>query len=49
MQPKWLKAVVEVARMRLEPTSWEVLLEQLELLSNLWELMKSQLEELKEL
>ena len=36
VQPKWLKLVVKV--MRGELTTWEVLLEQLELLRELWDL-----------
>ena len=41
MQPKQLKLIVEVMGMRLELTTWEVLLEQSELLGNLWGLMMS--------
>ena len=47
VQPKQLKAIVEVAGMTPELTMLEVLLEQLELLSDLRGLMTSQLEELK--
>ena len=46
-QPKQLKPIVEVSGMRLEPTTQEVLLEHLELLGDVWGLLKSQLEELK--
>ena len=41
MQPKWLKPVVEV--MKGEPTTQEVLLEQSELLGELWDLQARQL------
>ena len=43
-QPKWLKLVVEVMGMRGEPTMWEVLLEQLELLRELRDLKARHLE-----
>ena len=49
VQPNQLKTVVEATEMRPEPTTWEILLEQSELLGDLWGLMRSQLEELKEL
>ena len=43
-QPKWLKPVVEVMEMRGELTIQERLLEQLELLGELWDLQARQLE-----
>ena len=42
-QPKRLKAVVEggpSTQLRLEPTAWEILLEQLEMLGEVWDLAK---------
>ena len=48
-QPKQLKLVIEVSGMRPEPTMREVLLEHLELLWDVQGLLKSQLEELKNL
>ena len=45
--PKCLKPVVELSGMRAEPTTRGVLMEQLELLGDLLELFKKQLEELK--
>ena len=45
--PKELKPVIEVSGMRPEPTTREVLLENLELLGDVWGLLKSQLEEMK--
>ena len=45
--PKQLKLIVEVLRMRPEPTTREVLLEHSELLGDVSRLLKSQLEELK--
>ena len=47
VQPKWLKLIVEVSGMRVEWTMQEMLLEHLELLGDLWELFKSQLEKVK--
>ena len=46
-QPKWLKPIIEVLGMRPEPKTQEVLLEHLELLGDVWGLLKSQLEELQ--
>ena len=46
-QPKQLKLIIEVSRMRLELTTQEVLLEHLELLGDVQGLLKSQLEEVK--
>ena len=46
-QPKQLKPIIEVVGLRPELTMQEVLLEQSELLRDLWGLMKSQLDELK--
>ena len=46
-QPKWLKLVIEVMGMRPEPMTQEVFFERLDLLGELWGLLKSQLEELK--
>ena len=46
-QPKWLKLIVKVLGMRVEPTTWEVLLEHSKLLGDLWDLFKGQLEELR--
>ena len=49
VQPKRLKPVIEVSGMRPEPTMWEVLLKHSELLRDVRGLLKSQLEELKNL
>ena len=46
-QPKQLKLIVKVLVVRAELTTWEILLEHLELLGNLWGLFKSQLEGLR--
>ena len=49
VQPKWLKPVIEVSGMRPELMTWKVLLEHSELLGDVRGLLKSQLEELKNL
>ena len=46
-QPKWLKLIIEVSGMRLEPMTQEVLFEHSALLRDVRGLSKSQLEELK--
>ena len=46
-EPKWLKLVVKVLGMRVEPMIQEVFLEHLEFLADIWELFAKQLEETK--
>ena len=48
-QPKRMKPVIEVSGMRAEPTTREVLFKHSELLGDVRGLLKSQLEELKNL
>ena len=47
VQPKWLKPIIKVSRVRAEPMTRDVLLEHSELLGDVRGLLKSQLEELK--